>query len=55
MKGNAIQLINFLERYPEEWHSYATDVLTLKVLKQAMALDPRIELSDISNQMRLTI
>ena len=55
MKGNAIKLISFLERYPEEWHSYATDAVTRKVIDEAMALDPRIELSPISHQMRLYI
>lgn len=55
MKSNEDKLIEFLERYPEKWHSYATDSVTLRVLAKAMKLDPRIELSDISNQMRLVI
>lgn len=47
-----ITLIDFLRKYPNQWHSYGTDARTEKALQGAMQLYSNIELSTISNHMR---
>jgi hypothetical protein len=46
-------LKEFLEKYPNKWHSYTTDKLTLKTIEGLHIQDGRMVLSRSTCQMKL--
>ena len=51
---DSLKLYEFLEKYPNRWHGYATDKKTLKALERVKILYPLVVTNEF-NQMKLEI
>jgi len=53
MNEHEIKLKKFLEKYPDEWHGYGTDKLTLKTVEGLHTQLAEMVLSRTTKQMKL--
>lgn len=54
--NDSLKMIEFLQKYPNQWHSIAKDKRTLKAFDIVHVLyKDKVEFKSLTNQMRLTI